>query len=121
MQSQATLLPRPLAFLSRHGHFPCPLQADLAHVRVIRPAVAESTAVGAAYAAGLAVGVWSGTDQLRAQWKAASEWTPSMPKAVVAASVRRWDVAVRRWVGLLLSLLERKGRGGHGPIIMLCL
>ena len=70
-----------------------------AGVRVIRPAVAESTAIGAAYAAGLAVGVWADTAALSAQWRAAAEWTPAMPRAEAAARIRRWDAAVKRSFG----------------------
>lgn len=74
-----------------------------AGVRVVRPAVAESTACGAAYAAGLAVGVWADTGALRAQWRSSQEWAPRMPRAEAAAVVQRWETAVRRsfgWEGL---------------------
>jgi glycerol kinase len=52
------------------------LQADVLGVPVSRPEVAETTALGAAYAAGLAVGFWSGTDDLRANWKEGRRWQP---------------------------------------------
>jgi glycerol kinase len=53
-------------------------QADLLGVDVIRPVIAETTVLGAAYAAGLAVGFWSGTDELRSHWAEDKRWTPVM-------------------------------------------
>jgi glycerol kinase len=65
-------------------------------VPVVRPKVAETTALGAAYAAGLAVGYWRGTDDLRANWRAHKTWTPAMPPATRAALYRNWQKAVQR-------------------------
>ena len=57
-------------------------QADILGVPVIRPKVAETTALGAAYAAGLAVGFWKNVDDLRANWGKDAEWDPKMdPKS----------------------------------------
>ncbi len=53
-------------------------QADILDVPVVRPVVAETTALGAAYAAGLAVGFWSSTDEIRANWTADKRWEPAM-------------------------------------------
>ena len=53
-------------------------QADILDVPVIRPKVAETTALGAAYAAGLAVGFWKDFDELRANWGKGKQWKPSM-------------------------------------------
>ena len=53
-------------------------QADILDVPVVRPVVAETTALGAAYAAGLAVGFWSSTDEIRANWAADRTWEPAM-------------------------------------------
>ena len=53
-------------------------QADLLDVPVVRPRVAETTALGAAYAAGLAVGFWTSTDEIRANWAADKTWQPAM-------------------------------------------
>lgn len=50
--------------------------SDFLDAPVVRPMVAETTCLGAAYAAGLAVGFWSNTDELRANWRRAAEWTP---------------------------------------------
>jgi glycerol kinase len=76
-------------------------QADLLGVDVVRPVVAETTALGAAYAAGLAVGYWSSTDDIVANWGEGKRWTPTMD-AVTRERLRRgWDKAVARtldWV-----------------------
>ena len=53
-------------------------QSDILDVPVIRPKVAETTALGAAYAAGLAVGFWKDYDELRANWGREKEWHPAM-------------------------------------------
>lgn len=76
-------------------------QADILGVPVVRPRVAETTALGAAYAAGLAVGFWAGFDDLRAHWIRDREWTPSMDDERRAALYERWKMAVARtldWV-----------------------
>jgi glycerol kinase len=76
-------------------------QADILDVPVIRPQVAETTSLGAAYAAGLAVGYWAGTDELRANWAADREWTPGMDPARREREYRMWKKAVTRtfdWV-----------------------
>ena len=56
-------------------------QADILGVPVIRPTVAETTALGAAYAAGLAVGFWKDVEDLRANWGKDKEWKPKMDAA----------------------------------------
>ena len=76
-------------------------QADILDVPVIRPKVAETTALGAAYAAGLAVGFWKETDELRANWGRDKEWKPSMPAAKRTSLYTGWKKAVTRtfdWV-----------------------
>ncbi len=76
-------------------------QADLLGVPVIRPVVAETTALGAAYAAGLAVGFWSGLDELRANWREGARWLPSMPEEERERLLRNWRKAVSKtldWV-----------------------
>jgi glycerol kinase len=76
-------------------------QADLLGVPVIRPKVAETTALGAAYAAGLAVGFWKDFDELRANWGRDREWTPRMEAGQRAALYSNWKKAVTRtfdWV-----------------------
>ncbi|POY05577.1 FGGY-family carbohydrate kinase, partial [Mycobacterium kansasii] len=53
------------------------IQADVLGVEVVKPVVAETTALGAAYAAGLAVGFWENPDDLRANWQEGKRWTPA--------------------------------------------
>ena len=71
-------------------------QADQLGVPVVRPVVAETTALGAAYAAGLAVGFWSSTDEIRANWAAGHEWQPQMPIDRRDALFAEWKKAVIR-------------------------
>ena len=71
-------------------------QADQLGVPVVRPVVAETTALGAAYAAGLAVGFWSSTDEIRANWAAAREWQPAMDPQRRDALYRDWKKAVTK-------------------------
>jgi glycerol kinase len=71
-------------------------QADILGVPVIRPMCTETTALGAAYAAGLAVGVWRTVDDLRVQWEKEKEWTPQMDPAVREKLYRDWKRAVTR-------------------------
>src|SRR5512142_2389097 len=76
-------------------------QADILNVPVVRPKVAETTALGAAYAAGLAVGFWNGTDELRLNWKEDKRWQPRMEGAAREKLYAGWKKAVTRtfdWV-----------------------
>jgi len=71
-------------------------QADMLDVPVVRPKVAETTALGAAYAAGLAVGFWKDYDELRLNWGKDREWKPSMPIEKRKALYAGWKKAVTR-------------------------
>ena len=76
-------------------------QADILHIPVIRPVVVETTALGAAYAAGLSTGFWKNLDELEAQWQEAKRWEPKMDEAESSEKVRLWHKAVERtlnWV-----------------------
>ncbi|MDQ4103123.1 MAG: FGGY-family carbohydrate kinase, partial [Actinomycetota bacterium] len=76
-------------------------QADILGVSVIRPAITETSALGAAYAAGLAVGFWSGVEQIRANWVADRQWEPTMDPPQREALYAQWRKAVIRtldWV-----------------------
>ncbi|MDN5795365.1 MAG: glycerol kinase GlpK [Intrasporangium sp.] len=76
-------------------------QADLLGVDVVRPKVAETTALGAAYAAGLAVGYWSGPSEVAANWGEGGRWSPRMDAAERDRLYRQWCKAVTRtfdWV-----------------------
>jgi glycerol kinase len=74
-------------------------QADLLGVPVVRPAVTETTALGAAYLAGLAVGFWSSPDEIARQWKAERRFEPSMPRGDADRLRARWREAVSRAKG----------------------
>ncbi|PPL19525.1 glycerol kinase GlpK [Microterricola pindariensis] len=76
-------------------------QADILNVPVVRPVVAETTALGAAYAAGLAVGFWSGLDDLSKNWQEDKRWEPNMDSAERDRLYRNWKKAVTKtldWV-----------------------
>ncbi len=76
-------------------------QADVLGVPVVRPTVSETTALGAAYAAGLATGFWQGFDDLTANWGVGQTWEPSMSEENRAALLADWEKAVGRtldWV-----------------------
>ena len=77
-------------------------QADVLGVPVIRPKVTETTALGAAYAAGLAVGFWKDLDELAGRWAEDKRWEPAMDEAEREAGYAQWKKAVSRtlnWVG----------------------
>ena len=77
------------------------MQADILGVPVSRPVVAETTALGAAYAAGLAVGFWKNTDELRENWNEDQRWTPEWNDEQRATGYAGWQKAVTRtldWV-----------------------
>ena len=77
------------------------LQADILGVPVSKPVVAETTALGAAYAAGLATGFWSGTDELRTKWAEAERWEPQWSDEQRRDGYAGWRKAVERtldWV-----------------------
>ncbi len=76
-------------------------QSDVLGVPVVRPTVAETTALGAAYAAGLAVGYWKAVEDLRANWGKDHEWAPKMPAKQRETLYKGWKKAVTRtfnWV-----------------------
>jgi glycerol kinase len=77
------------------------MQADVLGVPVSRPVVAETTALGAAYAAGLAVGFWKDTDELRANWNESKRWNPEWDQKTRDVGYAGWKKAVQRtldWV-----------------------
>ncbi|HEY0558438.1 MAG TPA: glycerol kinase GlpK [Thermoanaerobaculia bacterium] len=75
------------------------LQADLAGVPVVRPRVQETTALGAAYLAGLATGVWKDTSEIAARWQVDRTFEPTLDPAHAAARRARWNRAVERAKG----------------------
>jgi len=77
-------------------------QADIAAMRVRRPVISESTALGATYLAGLAVGVWKSPEELKRQWLCEKEFTPHMDEEKRTAMLKGWNKAVGRslnWSG----------------------
>jgi glycerol kinase len=75
------------------------VQADILDRPVVAPPMAETSALGAAYAAGLAVGFWSGLDELRGMDRAARRWEPAIDAASRAAGIARWHKGVERTLG----------------------
>jgi glycerol kinase len=71
-------------------------QADILNVKVQRPMIAETTALGAAYAAGLAAGFWKNTEEIKAHWKLSKEWQPRMDNNKREKYFAGWKKAVQR-------------------------
>ncbi|MCP4022181.1 MAG: glycerol kinase GlpK [Desulfobacteraceae bacterium] len=71
-------------------------QSDILDVSIIRPTVIETTALGAAYAAGLATGFWNGIDDLKANWAKGNEWQPNMSQENRNALTKKWQKAIER-------------------------
>ncbi len=76
-------------------------QADILAASVVRPRVTETTALGSAYAAGLAVGYWSGLEELVANWEVERRWTPAMSAERREHLLESWRKAVARSIGWL--------------------
>jgi glycerol kinase len=74
-------------------------QADILGVEVVRPRIAETTALGAAYAAGLAVGLWGSTEEVAALWAEDARWSPQMAVEDRERLYGRWKQAVERSLG----------------------
>lgn len=71
-------------------------QADILGIPVVRPKITETTALGAAYAAGLAVGIWKDTEQLKEKWEVAQQWQPNMSEALRESLYKGWKKAVTK-------------------------
>jgi glycerol kinase len=71
-------------------------QSDILNVPVVRPRITETTALGAAYAAGLAVGFWQNTDELLVNWQKDKEWIPNMSEENRTIQYAKWKKAVSR-------------------------
>jgi glycerol kinase len=84
-----------------HNNLLMQFQADILGVPVLRPKVSETTSLGAAYAAGLATGFWSGEDEMRSNWGVERRWSPEMSEAEREKLYHDWKRAVERtfnWV-----------------------
>jgi glycerol kinase len=75
------------------------MQADFLGVPVVRPAVTETTALGAAYLAGLAVGFWGSVDEVTGQWRVDRRFEPQMAQSAARSLRQRWTAAVERSKG----------------------
>ena len=75
------------------------IQADILDIEVSRPVIAETTCLGAAYAAGLAVGFWSSVEELAAHWSESKRWTPEWDDEQREVGYRDWKKAVERTLG----------------------
>ena len=77
------------------------MQADILQVKISRPEINETTSLGAAYAAGLAVGVWKNFDDLKSQWSESAQWLPDQKSDLANRGYVRWKKAVEKtldWV-----------------------
>lgn len=72
------------------------MQADVMQIEITRPLVAETTALGAAYAAGLAVGFWSSTEELTSQWQQSRRWKPDSASKLATTGYVNWKRAIER-------------------------
>ena len=99
-----------------HDELLMQFQADLSGCDVVRPVVAETTALGVAYAAGIAVGFWSSTEDVVANWQEGKRWSPSMDKAERDRTYRLWKKAVTRtfdWVDEDVKCASESAHTGH--------
>ena len=77
------------------------LQADVMGIEIVKPFITETTALGAAYAAGLAIGFWKSTDEVKSQWRQDRRWRPESDEKTRTIGAARWKEAVERtfnWV-----------------------
>jgi glycerol kinase len=72
------------------------LQADVMGIDIVKPLITETTALGAAYAAGLAIGFWKSTDEVKAQWRQDQRWKPKSDEETRALGATQWKRAVAR-------------------------
>ena len=72
------------------------MQADIMGIDITRPLITETTALGAAYAAGLAIGFWKDTDELKKQWQQSRRWNPTSTAAERQAGYAGWKKAIER-------------------------
>ncbi|MFH1798516.1 MAG: glycerol kinase GlpK [Candidatus Omnitrophota bacterium] len=78
------------------NNFMCQFQADILGVKVVRPEIVETTSLGAAYLAGLAVGYWQNTDEIKKLWKEDKIFVPKMRKKTALKLYAEWGEAVKR-------------------------
>ena len=78
------------------NHLCMQMQADILQIEVSKPIVAETTALGAAYAAGLAVGVWRDPSELKSQWHESNRWKPELDSDLATTGLLNWKKAIER-------------------------
>jgi hypothetical protein len=91
-------------------------QADVTNKKVVRPVIAETTALGAAYAAGLGVGLWKDIQELAAHWKVGARWSPRLPHEEIRRLTYRWNMAVKRslgWADVLSGMADAPELSSH--------
>ena len=88
-------------------------QADLLGIPVVRPKVIETTALGAAYLAGLAVGAYKNLDELAAQWQVERRFLPTLPRERAAELMAGWERAVRQTGRGLIAGDRPRDAGKH--------
>jgi glycerol kinase len=77
------------------------MQADILQIEVSCPVINETTSLGAAYAAGLAVGFWKNKDELRLHWKESNRWKPDSTSELATHGVVQWKKAIERTLNWL--------------------
>ncbi len=77
------------------NNFLMQFQSDLGNINVIRPKIMETTALGAAYLAGIATGIWSGPDQLKSKWQIDKTFIPQINKSIIEHKLQKWHKAVK--------------------------
>ena len=77
------------------------IQADVLQIEIVRPQIVETTALGAAYAAGLAVGYWKSTDELKAKSVIAKKWSPNKDSELATKGLGQWQKAVSKTLNWL--------------------
>jgi glycerol kinase len=78
-----------------HNNMLMQFQSDIVDTKVIRPTIVETTALGAAYLAGLAVGFWKDVEELRSMWQVDKIFTPNIKEAQRAQSIKGWQRAIK--------------------------
>ncbi|MDB5756105.1 MAG: glpK [Massilia sp.] len=95
-------------------------QADLLGVPVVRPEVTETTALGAAYLAGLAIGFWESREEIAGQWRAERQFNPAMSADRLEGLLATWARAVERSRGWAVGLLGSDPLGRRGRRVPWC-
>ena len=93
-------------------------QADIINVPVVKPVINETTALGAAFAAGLAVNVWTSLDELRGLWREDSQFMPKMNNVKQAANWSGWKRAISKSLGWVVDKEGEEEELVYGNVVM---